>query len=133
MRVSQLMQGNLETISPTTPLNELYVVLADSRVSALPVVDHDGRLVGVISKTDILGFEEDAQMPQAREALYEGKFARDLMTSPALTVSPEATIREAAQQMLSTGVHRLFVMDGERPVGVISITDILEAVAAGRL
>ena len=132
MRVSQLMQGDLETISPSTPLSELYLVLADSRLSALPVVNDDGHLVGVVSKTDILGFEEDAGSTQARETLYQATLAQDLMTSPALTIAPEATVRDAAQQMLSTGVHRLFVTAGNRPVGVISSTDILQAVAAGR-
>jgi CBS domain-containing protein len=55
------------------------------------------------------------------------------MTSPALTITPDASIREAAQQMLSAGVHRLFVTSGERVAGVISITDIVRAVATGRL
>jgi CBS domain-containing protein len=133
MRVSELMQADLETVSPETSVNDVFVALAESRISALPVVDEAGRLVGVISRTDILGSEEDAEGEAARTALFEQAVVRDLMTSPALTIGPEASVQHAAQQMLATGVHRLFVTDRDRAVGVISITDILQAVAAGQL
>lgn len=133
MRVAELMQGEVETVAADTPINDAVVTLAESRVSALPVVNGGGRLVGVISKTDILGSEEDAEGEAAREALFEGTSVRDLMTSPALTITPDASVREAAQQMIYTGVHRLFVTSGEAVVGVISITDIVRAVATGRL
>ena len=133
MRVSELMRGDLETVSPDTPVSDVLVTLAESRVSALPVVEAGGRLVGVISKTDIIASEEEAGGGSTQDGLFRATLARDLMTSPALTVPPDASIRDAAQQMLSAGVHRLFVTAQGRPVGVISITDILQAVAAGRL
>jgi CBS domain-containing protein len=114
-------------------VNDAFVTLAESRISALPVVDSAERLVGVISRTDILASEEEAEDEAARAALFEGTSVRELMTSPALTITPDASIREAAQQMLSAGVHRLFVTSGERVAGVISITDIVRAVATGRL
>jgi CBS domain-containing protein len=97
------------------------------------VVDSAGRLVGVISKTDMMASEEDATGEPARAALFETTLVRDLMTSPVVTIAADASIRDAAQQMLSTGVHRLFVTSEERPIGVISVTDILAALAAGRL
>jgi CBS domain-containing protein len=65
--------------------------------------------------------------------LFEGSSVRDLMTSPALTITPDAGVREAAQRMLDAGVHRLIVIRGEQVVGVISTTDIMRAVATGRL
>ena len=133
MRVSELMQPDLITVSAETPVTDVLVTLAESRISALPVMDNEGRLLGVISKTDILAEEEDAEGEAGRDALYKTTLVRDLMTSPVLTIGAAASVREAAQQMLSTGVHRLFVTAGDRPVGVISITDILQAVAAGRI
>ena len=116
MRVSDLMQADLETVSPDTSVNDVFVSLAESRVSALPVVDESGRLVGVISKTDIVASEEDSEGEAGRAALFETMLVRDLMTSPALTIGADASIRAAAQQMLSTGVHRLFVVGGEREI-----------------
>jgi CBS domain-containing protein len=133
MRVSDLMQADLETVTPDTSVNDVFVSLAESRVSALPVVDGDGRLVGVISKTDIVASEEDAEGEAGRAALFETTLVRDLMTSPALTIAADASIQDAAQQMLSTGVHRLFVTTDQRAIGVISVTDILAALADGRL
>lgn len=133
MRVSELMQADLESVSLDTSMNDVLVSMAESRVSALPVIDHAGRLVGVISKTDIVASEEDAEGEAGRAALFETTLVRDLMTSPALTIAADASIQDAAQQMLSTGVHRLFVTTDQRAIGVISVTDILAAVADGRL
>jgi CBS domain-containing protein len=114
-------------------VNEAVVTLADSHISALPVVDGLGRMVGVISSTDILTSEAEAQDATAREALFEDTMLRDLMTPHPLTVPPDADVREAAQQMLYAEIHRLFVVHDERVVGVISTTDIMRAVATGRL
>jgi CBS domain-containing protein len=133
MRVSDLMQTDVQTVPPDAVVQDAATVLADSHVSALPVVDGIGRMVGVISRTDILASEEESDDQAARQALFEETFVRDLMTSPALTIAPEADVKEAAQQMLYTGVHRLFVTSGDRVVGVISTTDIVSAVATGRL
>jgi CIC family chloride channel protein len=133
MRVSELMQRAVKTVSPDAAVNEAVVTLADSHISALPVVDGVGRMVGVISSTDILTSEAEAADATAREALFEGTVVRDLMTPHPLTVSPDADVRAAAQQMLYADIHRLFVVDGERVVGVVSTTDIMQAVANGRL
>ena len=133
MRVSELMQRHVKTVSPDAAVNDAVVTLADSHISALPVVDGPGRMVGVISSTDILTSEAEAQDAVEREALFEQMMVRDIMTPRPLTVTPEADVREAAQQMLYADIHRLFVVNGERVVGVISTTDIMRAVATGRM
>jgi CBS domain-containing protein len=133
MRVSELMQKDVKTVGPDAVVNDVVVSLADSHISALAVVDGMGRMVGVISSTDILTSEAEAQDAVEREALFEQMVVRDIMTRRPLTVPPEADLREAARQMLYADVHRLFVVDGDRVVGVISTTDIMRAVATGRL
>jgi CBS domain-containing protein len=133
MRVTDLMETDVQTVAPDAVVQDAVTVLADSHVSALPVVDRIGRMVGVISRTDILASEEEVDDAAARQTLMQESLVRDLMTSPALTIAPEADIKEAAQQMLYTGVHRLFVTTDDRVVGVISTTDIVRAVATGRL
>jgi len=133
MRVSELMQGAVKTVGPDAAVNDAVVTLADSHISALPVVDVLGRMVGVVSSTDILTSEAEAENATAREALFEDTMVRDIMTLHPLTVSGDAEVREAAQQMLYADIHRLFVVNGERVVGVISTTDIMRAVATGRL
>ena len=133
MRVRELMQRAVKTVSLDAAVNDAVVTLAESHISALPVVDGLGRMVGVISSTDILTSEAEAEDATAREALFEETVVRDIMTRHPLTVSPDAEVREAAQQMLYADIHRLFVVSGERVVGVISTTDIMRAVATGRL
>src|SRR5918995_1088724 len=127
MRVADLMQSEVETLRDDIHVTDALLSLADSRVSALPVLDGTGRLVGVISRSDILASEEEAEEESAREARFENTSVRDLMTSPALTIAPDASVREAAQQMLSAGVHRLVVTRGERVIGIISGSDIVGA------
>ena len=80
MRVAELMQTEVQTVPSDSVVNDAIVTLADSHISALPVVDGAGRMVGVISSTDILASEEEAEDQAAREALFEGTFVRDLMT-----------------------------------------------------
>ena len=133
MRVSELMQKAVKTVNLDAAVNDAVVTLADSHISALPVVDGLGRMVGVISSTDILTSEAEAEDATAREALLKESTVRDIMTLHPLTVPPDADVREAAQQMLYADVHRLFVVHGERVVGVISTTDIMRAVATGRM
>lgn len=133
MRVSELMQTEVQTVPSDAVVNDAVVVLAESRVSALPVVDGTGHMVGVISSTDVLASEEEAEDEKARDTLFEKTLVRDLMTPRPLTIAPDAEVKEAAQQMLYADVHRLFVTQGDRLIGVISTTDIMRAVATGRL
>jgi CBS domain-containing protein len=131
MKVAELMQTDVQTVAPDAALNDAAVTLADAHVSGLPVVERDGRLVGVISTTDILASEE-MEDEAARAALFESARVRDLMTPRPVTIGPEASVKEAAQLLLSADVHRLFVVEDDRIVGVISTTDIVWAVANGR-
>jgi CBS domain-containing protein len=131
MRVADIMQTDVQTVLVDTPVNDVFVTLADARISALPVVDNDGRLLGVISKSDILASEEEVE--EDSQALLQDTAVQDLMTAPALTIAPNASVRDAAKQMLAAGVHRLVVTDGGDVVGIISTTDIISAVAVGRL
>lgn len=133
MHVAELMQTEVQSVAPDAPVDEAALTIADAHVSGLPVVNRAGRLIGVISTTDILASEQEVEDPASRVALYEGTPVRDLMTPQPVTIAPNATIKEAAQQLLYAGVHRLFVVDSDRLVGVISTTDIVRAVANGQI
>ena len=133
MRVRELMQTKVQTVHPDDAVNDAVVTLTDAHVSALPVVDETGHMIGVISSTDILTSEAEARDAVEREALFEQMMVQDIMTPRPFTVSSDADVREAAQQMLYAEVHRLFVTSGHQLVGVISTTDIVRAVAVGGL
>jgi CBS-domain-containing membrane protein len=133
VRVSELMQSEVESIPPDAVAADVMATLAESRISALPVMDSTGRLLGVVSTTDILALEEETPNERARASALQRTRAADLMTPEPLTISPHAEVSEAAARMLEAEVHHLFVTEHDRVVGVISTTDIVRAVATGLL
>ena len=131
--VRDLMTTKVMTIEPDVPVAQAVELLADSHVSGLAVVDHQGHLIGVISTTDIVNAEAEMAGEPVRDRLWSVATVRDIMTRKALPVSPDLELREAALQMDYADVHRLFVMENDRLVGVISRSDINRAFAAGTL
>jgi CBS domain-containing protein len=133
MTVAELMQGNVKTVESHASLAEAIVCLADAHISGVLVVDGAGKVVGVLSTTDVLTAEAEVNDPTARQALFDNTAVRDIMTPRPYTIAPGEDIREAARQMLYADVHRIFVAEGDQVVGIISTTDIVRAVATGRL
>ena len=133
MRVAELMQRNVKSIRSEASVAEAILTLADAHVSGVPVVDGSGRMVGVLSSSDLLSAEAEVEDAVARQSLLENTEVQEIMTRRPYTVAPTADVREAAQQMLYADVHRLFVIEGEAVVGVISTTDIVRAVARAQL
>jgi CBS domain-containing protein len=133
MTVAELMQRNVKTVGSEASIAEAIVSLADAHISGMPVVDGSGKVIGVLSATDVLTAEAEADDPAARQALFESTAVRDIMTSRPYTIAPGEDIREAARRMLYADVHRLFVAEGDQVVGIISTTDIVRAVATSRL
>ena len=133
MRVAELMQKDVKAVRPDVSVADVIASLADAHVSGVPVVDRHGQMLGVISSTDVLTQEAEAQDTDARTTLLESTLAQDIMTPHPLTIDPDADVREAAREMLYAEVHRLFVVQHGRLIGVISTSDIVRAVATGRL
>jgi CBS domain-containing protein len=136
--VKDLMTTQVVTIGPATPFKEIVARLANQRVSAVPVVDDDGRVLGVVSEADLLLKEEfpdpDADIPlwwtkrrRLEREKAAGSTARDLMSVAVVSIAPEATVAEAARRMHTAKVKRLPVLgEGGRLVGIISRADLLK-------
>lgn len=133
MKVAELMQTNLKTISTDATIADAVVVFAEAQVSALPVIDRLGRAVGVVSTREILKAESTCESPLMRERLFERTRVLEIMTSWPITVEPDLDVRQAAQEMLYLNVQRLFVEYDGALVGVISQTDIVGAVATAKV
>jgi CBS domain-containing protein len=133
MKVSDLMQTAVKTVTGDTPVSEVIVSLADVQVSGLPVVDSRGRAVGMVSSTDLITAQARTRTAQGRQILLEQTQVRDLMTPKPLMIDSTAEVQEAARHMLYADVRRLFVEEGGVLVGVISQTDIVRAVATGTI
>jgi predicted transcriptional regulator len=132
MKVSDIMQTAVKTVTSDTPISEV-IVSADVQVSGLPVVDSRGRAVGVVSSTDLITAQSRARTAQERRLLLEQTQVRDLMTPKPFAIESTADVQEAARHILYGEVGRLLVEDGGVLVGVISQTDLVQAVATGTI
>jgi len=132
MRVAEIMQPNLKTIRGTDTLGDAIGVLADYHVSGVPVIDDHGRLVGVLSNSDILEALNEHGDREEREQLFD-TMVQEIMTPRPQTITPDALIKDAAQRMLYLEVHRLFVEEHGRLVGVVSSTDLVRALAGQKV
>jgi CBS domain-containing protein len=133
MHVADVMQTELRTMRGTDTVGDAITLLAEAHVSGVPVIDDHGRLVGVLSSSDILEALAEHKEPEAREALFEETLVQEVMTPRPQTITPDASVRDAAQRMLYLEVHRLFVEHEGRLVGLVSTTDLVRALAGARL
>lgn len=122
--VADLMSIEPVTIRDDATISDAERLMQRRGVTGLPVVDHGGHLVGVVSQTDLLR----AHVVDEHWTRWPGLKVRHLMTSPALTVAADAPISEAASVMEQRHVHRLVVVDAaNRPTGVLSTMDLVRS------
>ena len=134
--VSGVMRTDLATVRPETPLADVTRVLDERRISALPLVDGAGAIIGVISRKDLLhaGRLRAGAHPARRAALSLPEWtALAIATRPARTCAPGTRLCDAARLLERHRIHRLFVVEGDRPVGVISTLDLAAAVRDARI
>lgn len=134
--VDKVMTWKVVAVRPTTPYKDLVALMSQHGIGALPVVDvvdAEGRLVGMVSETDLLAKERAtaAAHPDPRrrpeQAKARAETAEHLMTSPVVTVRPDATLAGAARLMHRERVRHLPVVDeAGRLVGVVSRGDLLK-------
>jgi len=136
--VKDIMTAEVVVVKRGASFKEMAALLRRFRVSALPVVDDDEKVIGVVSEADLLAHEVLAgshdRMPGMIAGLLHhreqekaaGLTAGDLMTHPAVTVRPEDPVEQAARLLYTLGVKRLPVINtGGRLVGIVSRTDVL--------
>ncbi|MGW1044974.1 CBS domain-containing protein [Streptomyces sp. NPDC002547] len=142
-KVSSVMTSDVIRADYSTPFKEVARLLADGRISGLPVVDDDEKVIGVISETDLVKrqsepFDTDEPVrplaagkptssARGRPARSRAFTAGQLMTVPPITVHAEETIAQAARIMTEQDVERLPVLDEEdRLVGIVTRRDLLK-------
>jgi CBS domain-containing protein len=148
--IAEVMTRDPVTAHPETPLKEVIQILAERRISGLPVVDQAGKLVGVISETDLM-WQESGVTPPAyimildsvifleNPSRYEkdlhkalGQTAGEVMNhDPVVTIAPDKPLSEAAKLMHDRNVQRLPVVDGAgHVIGILTRGDIIREMAA---
>jgi CBS domain-containing protein len=138
MKVADVMTKDVVAVSPETPLKEVARTLSERRISGLPVVDGDGRVVGVLAESDIVrqeqGTERDrgllARVIEGPPLRLEARTAGEAMNAPAVTVEPGDEVAEAARLMTEGGINRLPVVDGTGALaGIVTRADLVRAFA----
>jgi len=154
MKIKDVMTKEVVTLSPDDTILDASLKLSDKRISGAPVVDSDGKTIGVFSEADILrklkvtsktlhmiypslcsvcvSFQEEETERETIEAYKEvaGFKVRDLMTTEIETVAPELEVRDAIKKMVSKRINRLPVLDGTgKLIGIITRGDILRGIA----
>jgi len=130
MRVTEYMSSPVETIRIGQSLVAANALFSEQGVSALGVINDAGELKGVVSRTDLL---HAAVFAQGETFRVPDRPVEEIMKSPALQLSPDARLTEAAKLMLKEHVHRIFVASGGKPEGVVSTRDLMRAVREKRL
>lgn len=136
--VSQVMTTDVQCVSRESPFKEIARRMVSGRIGALPVLDVDGRLLGMVSESDLM-LKETAgdrafkrpflgHVARRRRRKAVGRVAAELMTGPPITVGPDARLDQAARKMLRHGVKHLAVTDETgRLIGILSGSDLLKA------
>ncbi|MGW1159771.1 CBS domain-containing protein [Streptomyces sp. NPDC002519] len=134
--VSDVMTRNVVAVRRNAPFKEIVQTMGQWKVSALPVLEGDGRVVGVVSEADLLPKEEfhdhDLALYEQRERLADiakagAATAEEGMSTPAITVHPDVTLAQAARIMAVRHVKRLPVVDDEDMLkGIVSRGDLLK-------
>jgi CBS domain-containing protein len=146
LTAADLMTAPVMTIPPDMSLREAARLLHRANISGAPVMDSEGRCLGVLSSSDFVTWAEEGgeEAGKKREATTfiapwgelisiddsPDSEIRRYMTVDAVTVAPTTPIGELAQKMVDAHIHRvLVVVEKDRPCGVVTSTDILAAVA----
>jgi CBS domain-containing protein len=147
MLAREIMRRKVITAGPEMTLQELAGLFIEEKISGAPVVDHEGRLLGVISQTDLVRRDREMSPELEIPSYYHGgdreacprgfqiedpDFTRvaDVMTPVVLSAEEEAPVEEVARLMLRKHVHRVIITRHGRLSGIVTSMDMLKALLA---
>ncbi|MFN2302420.1 MAG: CBS domain-containing protein, partial [Anaerolineales bacterium] len=123
-KVREYMHPGVMTCRVDASLGQVAVMLTQHHVHALMVVDRDGRVIGIITDFDLLAGEWLSADPESLNVMRK-LTAGDLMSSPVDSIDADETLRTAAAFMQKNVIRRMLVVDSGKPVGIISVSDIV--------
>lgn len=143
MLARDIMHGPVISVDRDTPVADIARLLIDKRISAVPVVDDNGDLAGIVSEEDLIHRERagteigrpwwlrifaNDQVLADDYVKSHGMRAADVMTTEVISVPEDAPLLKIVELMAKNRIRRVVVRDGNRPVGMISRADVLRAV-----
>ncbi len=145
MRAHQIMTKDVMTVTPHTSIEDAARIMLRTHVSGLPVLDDAGKLVGIVSESDFLRRSEigtGRKRPAWLQFLIgpgraatdfvreRGRKVEDVMTENPITVGEETALEELVRLMEKNGIKRLPVMSGNTLKGIVTRSNLLQAVAS---
>ncbi len=145
MRAHHVMTKDVITVTPHTSIEDAAKIMLRTHISGLPVVDDAGQLVGIVSESDFLRRSEIGtghKRPKwlqffmgpgwaASDFVHErGRKVEDVMTQDPVTVSEETPLEDLVRLMEKNDIKRLPVMNGKQLVGIVTRSNLLQAVAS---
>ena len=145
MRAHQIMTKDVITVTPHTSIEDAAKIMLRTHISGLPVLDDAGKLVGIVSESDFLrrseigtGRKRPAWLQfligpgrAAADFVHErGRKIEDVMTENPVTVGEETPLEDLVRLMEKKGIKRLPVMSGNKLVGIVTRSNLLQAVAS---
>ncbi len=135
MTVGDVMTTKVLAVAPDTDFRKIAVIFRENRVSACPVVNRAGQVLGVVSEADLLHKAAETEFPAgpirlqwklSEKSKATAVTAEQLMTSPAVTIHADAPVTVAAKTMQDRGLKRLpVVAAGDKLIGIVSRVDVL--------
>ena len=144
MKAKDVMTHCLVTVTPEAPIRDAIARMIGHEVSGVPVIDADGKLVGIVTEGDFLRRAEmHTEAPRRRwlelllgpgsdaaeYARSHGHSVRDVMSPNVVTVGKETPLSEVVRLMEEQAIKRIPVIDGDRLVGIVSRADLMSALA----
>ncbi|HEY7297032.1 MAG TPA: CBS domain-containing protein [Xanthobacteraceae bacterium] len=147
MKARDVMVSPVITAKPSSTIKEVAKLLLDRGISAVPVVDESGKLVGIVSEGDLMRRAEIGTQPRhswwlrvlsgdnALANQYVKAHARtvaDVMTRDVIAVSPDTPLHEIAGLLERRSIKRVPIVKGDKLVGIVSRANLLQALASSR-
>lgn len=120
MIAREIMTSKVYTVSPEASVQEVTQLFTREHISGVPVVDKDGKIIGVITEADII-----------RKATREGLHVADIMNPETVVVDEETWIDQIARLLTEHNIKRVPVLHEGKLVGIVCRSDIVQAVAQG--
>jgi CBS domain-containing protein len=148
MRAADLMTRDVATVTPETSIDRLCDLFRERKITGAPVVDGQGRLVGIVSKDDVLfrrGRGASETLETDVKSLFSSGFVgfnapgkvparvEEIMTRDVLSSQEDAPVEEVCRLMWDRRVHRIPIVRGALLVGIVSALDICKGVVNGTI
>jgi CBS domain-containing protein len=117
LTIFDVMEGNLETVLPESLLHPAITIVIENRISSMPVVNAEGRIVGALNEGDLMKVFYDP----------DTKRVADVMTRNPIVVSTDAPLVDVIDELMSSDFRRVLIHENERLVGVITRSHVMPA------